>query len=133
MSFRQAGTSLLSYATSRLNFKSSLELLPTIGTVEVSFDQYDHTDENADASTDVACTEDGSNLITVTFTTELGDVPALKFVEDGVDSIEIFADGVTTTNSEGTLIRSQRGTFENEVSKGYTRANCTMTEGQRAL
>jgi hypothetical protein len=115
VSFRKAKTASLSYAVSRTALISALESLSTIGKVEVLYDKYDHTDLKAVAAKNVACTADGSNLITVIFSTELGDVPALKFVEDGVDSIDIFTDGERTVNFEGVSISSFPGTFENEV------------------
>jgi hypothetical protein len=128
MSFRQAETTLLSYAVDRVTFTTALELLPTIGNVEVIYDKYDHTDDAADVSDNIACTDDGTNLITVIFTTELGNVPALKFVEDGVDSIEIFTDGAVTTNFEGNDKGSYPGTFENEECG--RRGVCELATGQ---
>lgn len=128
VSFRQAETTSLSYAVDRATLKTALELLPTIGNVEVNFDKYDHTDDSADTADNIACTADGTNLITVVFTTELGDVPALKFVEDGVDSIDIFTDGTTATDYEGNPKDSYPGTFENEVCG--RRGVCDFTTGQ---
>lgn len=110
--FRQHRTDLISYAATEDDVRTALVALDSITDVSVDF-----------SSGLAACTSDGSNVISVTFTQELGDVPdMIAYVSSysadlsltsSTASISISTDGATVDSFE-----SVKGTKENIVCSG---------------
>lgn len=104
--FRQRITPSLSYLTTEAELKAALEALSSIGTVHVEFSKKTAEVKAAEAAGKVGddlkevvkehdkfCTVDGSNTAIITFLSELGDLPAVTVVEDGVDKASVDSDG----------------------------------------
>ena len=104
--FRQRITPSLGYVTTEAELKAALEALSSIGQVEVGYTKKirevaaaQAAGVTGDALEDVikahdkACTADGSNVIVITFLTELGNLPDVTVVLDGVDSVKVDTDG----------------------------------------
>jgi len=124
LTFRQAQTEAIPYDASQAEVQRILERLQTIGQVDVSFSTFDEdafsNGETGEDAGDVACNTDGDNLMSITFITELGNVPDLQIVTDGDDmQIAIHTDGSG---------HSQMGTVENAVCSN--RGLCDHSTGE---
>merc|ERR1711918_187435 len=104
--FRQRITPSPGYVTTEAELKAALEALSSIGQVEVGYTKKirevaaaQAAGVTGDALEDVikahdkACTADGSNVIVITFLTELGNLPDVTVVLDGVVSVKVDTDG----------------------------------------
>jgi hypothetical protein len=123
LTFRGAQTKAISYLANQAQMKAELEKLQTIGVVDVSFSTFKEAEyaqgERGNDAGDVACTPDGQNSISITFVTELGNVPALKVKPDDDDMTIILL-----TDGKG---HSQMGTMENALCNN--RGICDISTG----
>lgn len=88
LTFRGQTTALISSSASAAQVKSALELLSTIGSVTVSY-----------STGEVACVADGANTISVSYTTQLGNLPPLQATVTDADKLAV----VIATSDEGTV------------------------------
>lgn len=82
LKFRQFQTVNMPYSVTAATLKANLEALSSIGTVDVTY-----------SSGTVACTATGSNVVLVKFKTELGLLPPITTILDGVTSIDVAGRG----------------------------------------
>jgi hypothetical protein len=153
LGFRQDLTLNIDYVATELELKAALELLGTIGEVDVVFTKKLAlevggvvVDENTTrvatgeelALADVACTSDGSNHILIKFVSELGNPPDLKVVLDGPHSFEIKTDGhgFSVMGTKENAECSNRGMCDITTGKckcyaGYSSSDGDGNEGER--
>jgi hypothetical protein len=146
--FRQATTGPIRYNVSAAELEAAIESLPTIGDVTVEFNNRTYEIEFSETTvinntpgfyknwTNYSyhtefCNKDGTNYATITFESELNDLPDMKvdysqLIDDtdgiselGSGFIELATDGSTLTHDFGnSSIKSVRGTRENKVCSG---------------
>lgn len=98
LGFRNLQTANLAFDVSDTELKAALEKLSNIGSVEITYTSKvaavtGGSTEDEITEANKACTSDGSNTVLVKFLTELGDLPELSSVLDGVTSILVNSDG----------------------------------------
>jgi hypothetical protein len=145
LKFRQAITNNIDFAATEADIKASLEALPgaRIGQVDVLFTKKLEAEVSGAtdaeiAEQDQACRSDGSNVILIKFLTELGDLPDMGKVEDGVDRIDILTDGsgLSVKGTKENALCNDRGLCDFSTGRckcfeGYSSSDGDGNEGER--
>jgi len=143
LKFRQHITQNIDFAASEEDIKFALEALPSIGEVDVVFTKKLEQEVAGASAADIsaadeACTSDSSNIILVKFITELGDIPAMEKVEDGVDAVYIQTDGagLSVRGSKENALCNNRGLCDHSTGRckcveGYSSSDGDGNEGER--